>query len=152
MAIDSIDYGTDKISTHSFTENAVEKHTERIAPGCGVAGAWDVTASVSAVGLVGSFSLPATGRGRIIIGAKCETTADYFYSAFLVFKSSTGVTLGVSATFSPTFKLHSDGGTPAKKYATVQAFANECGASTVEMYVTALPVGATSLDLYMAAL
>ena len=152
MTTGSIDYGTHKIATHSFTEDAVTKDVERIAPGCGVVGAWDVTANVTAVGLVGSFSLPSTGRGRIIIGAKCETTADYFYSAFLIFKSSTGVTLGVSATFSPTFKFHSDGGSPDKKYATVQAFANECGASTVEMYLTALPVGATSIDLYMAAL
>ena len=38
MSTGSIDYGTRKIATHSFTEDSVTKDVERIAPGCGVLG------------------------------------------------------------------------------------------------------------------
>lgn len=153
MALDKIAYGTDNIATHSGTENAAEVHLERIAPGAGILGTWDDSAEgVSALGLVSGFSVTCAMRGRIILGAKCNTTADYFYSGFLVFKNSSGTVVGVSATVSPTFKALDDGGSPAKKYATIQCFGNECGATTVEFYLTAFPSGATAIDLYMAAI
>lgn len=153
MALDNITYGTDYIATHSGTENATEVHLERITPGAGILGVWDDSAEgVSATGLVSGFSVSCAMRGRIVLGAKCATSADLFYSGFLVFKNSVGTIVGVSATISPAFKVLDDGGSPAKKYAAIQCFGNECGASTVEFYLTALPSGATAIDLYMAAL
>lgn len=141
------------IATHLVTESGVDRHIERIAPGAGQLGDWDDTAAgVTAVGLVSGLSVSAIGRGRIIVGAKCETSVDYTYSFYLVFKNASAVVIGVSATVFATFKHISDGGTPDKKYAAVQCFANDCGATTVELYLVSMPAGATSIDLCMAAL
>ena len=36
MALSNIEYGADKLATHSFTESSETKHVERVAPGAGV--------------------------------------------------------------------------------------------------------------------
>ena len=149
MAADSITYGSDNIATHSFTEDAETRHVERVAPAAGVLGAWDDTATVTATGLVSGFSVSSVGKGRIIIGATCNTTALYFYTFRLVFKNSAGSVVGVSASVSPKFGAHNDG---TNEYAEIAVFANDCGASTVEMYVEALPSGATTMTINMAAI
>ena len=156
MALDDLGFTEgvgSNIATHKITEDAVDKHIERIAPGAGQLGAWDDSATgVTAAGLVSGLSVTTTGKGRIIVGAKCETTTDYTYSFFLVFKNSSAAVVGTSATVIASFKPIDDGGSPAKKYATLQVFANDCGATTAELYLVSLPSGASSIDLYMAAL
>lgn len=156
MALDDLGFtegSGSNVATHKISEGGVDRHIERIAPGAGQLGAWDDSAiGVTAAGLVSGLSVTATGKGRIVIGALCETSADYTYSFFLVFKNSTGAVVGTSATVIATFKPIDNGGSPAKKYATLQVFANDCGATTVELYLVSLPSGATSIDLYMAAL
>ncbi|MCE5199077.1 hypothetical protein LLG39_08880 [bacterium] len=156
MALDELGFTEGvgaNVATHVVTEDAKTKHIERIAPGAGQLGDWDNSVTgVTAVGLVSGLSVSAIGRGRIIVGAKCETSLDYSYSFFLVFKNASAVVVGVSATVFATFKQVSDGGSPDKRYASIQCFANDCGATTVELYLVSLPAGATSIDLYMAAL
>ena len=132
MALDKLIFGTENIATHSFTEAAEERHVERVAPGAGVLGAWDDTATITATGLVADFSVDTTGRGRIIVGCLCEV-------------------VGLSAEVSSALTEVNDGGTPSKRYGTLTVFANDVGASSVQMYVTELPFGATSVDLNMAA-
>lgn len=152
MTIDAIDYGSDKIATHSFTEDAVEKHVERITAGAGVLGAWDDTATITATGLVADFTVPTTGKGRIIIGCLCEGTLATTLKFKLQFKNSAGTVVGLSSGVSATLTEVTDGGSPAKRYGTLTVFANDVGASSVQMYITALPAGATAVDVMMAAI
>ena len=69
----------------------------------------------------------------------------------LQFKNSAGTIVGLSAEVSSALTEVNDGGTPSKRYGTLTVFANDVGASSVQMYVTELPFGATSVDLNMAA-
>lgn len=152
MTLDSIVYGTDHIATHSFTEGIEERHVERVAPGAGILNAWDDTATITAVGLVADFSVDTTGRGRIIIGCLCEAALDTTLKFRLQFKNSNGDVVGLSAEVTSTLTEVDDGGTPAKRYGTLTVFANDVGASSVQMYVTELPAAATSAILNMAAI
>ena len=151
MALDKLIFGTENIATHSFTEAAEERHVERVALGAGVLGAWDDTATITATGLVADFSVNTTGRGRIIVGCLCEADLAATLKFRLQFKNSVGTVVGLSAEVTSTLTEVDDGGTPAKRYGTLTVFANDVGASSVQMYVTALPSGATSVDLNMAA-
>lgn len=152
MAFDSLVYGDDKIATHSFTEGAEERHVERIAPAAGVLGAWDVTASPTATGLVGSFTLDTTGKGRIIVGCLCNAALATTFKFRLVFANSSSQVVGTTAEVTSTLTETTDGGSPAKRYGTVTVFANDIGASSAKMYITALPESATSIDVKMAAI
>ena len=152
MALDKLVFGSDNIATHSFTEATEERHVERVAPGAGVLGAWDDTATITATGLVADFSVDTTGRGRIIVGCLCEGTLATTLKFKLQFKNSAGTVVGLSAEVSSALTEVTDGGSPAKRYGTLTVFANDVAASSVQMYVTALPVGATSVDLNMAAI
>lgn len=152
MALDKLIFGTENIATHSFTEDTEERHVERVAPGAGVLGAWDDTVTITATGLVADFSVDTTGRGRIIVGCLCEAALAATLKFRLQFKNSVGTVVGLSAEVTSTLTEVDDGGTPAKRYGTLTVFANDVGASSVQMYVTALPSGATSVDLNMAAI
>ena len=152
MALGSVEYGADRLATHSFSEGGQTKNVERVAPGSGVLGAWDVTAEVTATGLVADFSVDTTGRGRIIVGCLCEAALATTLKFRLQFKNSAGTVVGLSAEVSSALTEVDDGGTPAKRYGTLTVFANDVGASSVQMYVTALPSAATSVDLNMAAI
>ena len=152
MALSNIEYGADKLATHSFTESSETKHVERVAPGAGVLGAWDDTATIIATGLVDDFSVDTTGRGRIIVGCLCEAALATTLKFRLQFKNSAGTVVGLSAEVTSALTEVDDGGTPAKRYGTLTVFANDVGASSVQMYVTELPAAATSVDLNMAAI
>ena len=152
MALGSVEYGADRLATHSFSEGGQTKNVERVAPGSGVLGAWDVTASPTATGLVGSFTLDTTGKGRIIVGCLCEAALATTLKFRLQFKNSAGTVVGLSAEVTSALTEVDDAGSPAKRYGTVTVFANDVGASSVQMYVTALPSGATAVDLMMAAI
>lgn len=152
MALDKLVFGFDNIATHSFTEAAEERHVERVAPGAGVLGAWDDTATITATGLVADFSVDTTGRGRIIVGCLCEAALATTLKFRLQFKNSVGTVVGLSAEVTAALTEVNDGGTPAKRYGTLIVFANDVGASSVQMYVTAIPAAATSVILNMAAI
>lgn len=137
------------VAVHSVTEDAETRVIERIAPGAGQTGAWEDTATATTTGLVSGFSVSTIGKGRIIVGAICNTTAGLFYTFRLVFKNSAGTVMGVSASVSPKFGALTDG---TSEYAELAVFANDCGASSVELYLEALPVGASTMDIMLAAL
>ena len=152
MALDSMIYGTGFIATHSFSEDTETKHVERVAPGAGVLGAWDDTATITATGLVADFSVDTTGRGRIIVGCLCEAALATTLKFRLQFKNSAGTVVGLSAEVISSLTEVTDGGSPAKLYGTLTVFSNDVGASSVQMYVTVLPDAATSVVLNMAAI
>ena len=152
MALDSIAYGTSFIATHSFLEDGQTKNVERVAPGAGVLGAWDVTASPTTTGLVGSFTLDTTGKGRIIVGCLCDAALATTFKFRLVFSNSASQVVGTTAEVTATLTEITDGGSPAKRYGTVTVFANDLGASSAQMYITALPDAATAIDVRMAAI
>lgn len=152
MALDKLVFGSDNIATHSFTEATEERHVERVAPGAGVLGAWDDTATITATGLVADFSVDTTGRGRIIVGCLCEAALATTLKFRLQFKNSAGTVVGLSAEVTSSLTEVLDGGTPSRRYGTLTVFANDVGASSVQMYVTAIPDAATSVILNMAAI
>lgn len=152
MALGSIEYGADRLATHSFSEGGQTKNVERVAPSAGVLGAWDDTATIIATGLVADFSVDTTGRGRIIVGCLCEAALATMLKFRLQFKNSAGTVVGLSAEVTSALTEVTDGGSPAKRYGTLTVFANDVGASSVQMYVTALPAAATSVVLNMAAI
>ena len=152
MALGSVEYGADRLATHSFSEGGQTKNVERVAPGAGVLGAWDDTATITATGLVADFSVDTTGRGRIIVGCLCEAALATTLKFRLQFKNSAGVVVGLSAEVTSTLTEVDDAGSPAKRYGTVTVFANDVGASSVQMYVTEIPSAATNVVLNMAAI
>ena len=152
MTLDKLAFGTEYIATHSFPEDSEEKHVERVAPGAGVLAAWDDTATITAVGLVTDFSVDTTGRGRIVVGCLCEAALAATLKFRLQFKNSTGTVVGLSAEVSSALTEVTDEGSPAKRYGTITVFSNDVGASSVQMYVTALPAAATSVILNMASI
>ena len=152
MALGSVEYGADRLATHSFSEGGQTKNVERVAPGSGVLGAWDVTASPTATGLVGSFTLDTTGKGRIIVGCLCDAALAATLKFRLVFSNSSSQVVGTTAEVTATLTETTDGGSPAKRYGTVTVFANDLGASSAQMYITELPASATSVDVKMAAI
>ena len=152
MALNKIDYGSDKIATHSFIEATETRHVERVAPGAGVLGSWDDTATVTATGLVSGLSADCTGRGRIVVGCLCDAALATTLKFKLVLKNSSGTIIGLSAEVSSALTEVTDGGSPAKRYGTVIVFSNDAGASSAEVYVTALPASATAIDINLAAL
>ena len=152
MALGSIEYGADRLATHSFSEGGQTKNVERVAPGSGVLGAWDVTASPTATGLVSSFSLDTVGKGRIVVGCLCNAALATTFKFRLVFRNSVNQIVGTTAEVTSTLTEIDDGGSPAKRYGTVTVFANDLGASSAQMYITALPAAATSIDVKMAAI
>jgi len=152
MALDDLGFTEGvgaNVATHKVSEDGVDRHIERIAPGAGQVGAWEDTATVTETGLVSDFSASTIGKGRIIVGAICNTTAELFYKFRLVFKNSAGTVMGVSASVSPKFGALADG---TNEYAELAVFANDCGASSVELWLEALPVGAATMDIMLAAL
>lgn len=127
------------IASYSFSEDSETKHMERIAPGAGVlASGWAYT-SVTAVGLVSGLSCVTIGKGRIIVTAKAVTGNTDYFGFRLVFKDGAGVIIGTSQLIQPVFTEHVSG---SDRFATVSAFANDCCASSVEIYVTTLPTSA----------
>ena len=143
MALDSMIYGTNHIATHSFSEGAETKHIERIAPSAGIVSGWEATKSVSAVGAVASFSLACVGKGRIVIGATATSASsakDDSVSFRLVFKDASGDILGVSAKAEcvlTSFEYNS------VRFGTLVVFSNDCGASSIEVFVEAIKAGVT---------
>lgn len=152
MALSSVEYGADRLATHSFTESEQTKHIERVAPGSGVLGAWEVTASPTVTGLVGSFTLTTTGKGRIVVGCLCNAALATAFKFRLVFKNSETQIVGTTAEVTAVLTEVTDGGSPAKRYGTVIVFANDLGATSAQMYITALPAEATAIDVKMAAI
>ena len=152
MALDSMIYGTGFIATHSFSEGGQTKNVERVAPGSGVLGAWGVTASPTATGLVSSFSLDTVGKGRIVVGCLCNAALATTLKFRLVFRNSANQVVGTTTEVTSTLTETTGGGSPAKRYGTITVFSNDIGASSVQMYVTTLPSGATAVDLMMAAI
>ena len=127
------------IASHSFTEDSVTKHMERIAPGAGVlASGWSYT-SVTAVGLVSGLSCATVGKGRIAVMAKAQTGNTDYFGFRLVYKDGAGVVMGVSELIQPVFGEHTSG---SDRFSTISVFANDCCASSVEVYVTTLPTSA----------
>lgn len=110
MALDKLVFGSDNIATHSFTEATEERHVERVAPGAGVLGAWDDTATITATGLVADFSVDTTGRGRIIVGCLCEAALATMLKFRLQFKNSSGTVVGLSAEVTSALTEVTDGG------------------------------------------
>lgn len=127
------------VASHAFTEDGVTKHMERIAPGAGVLSALPAATTVSAIGLVGALSVNCEGKGRIIFSAKATTSNGDFCTARLVFKAADGAVIGMSVLTQSTFAELESGGSPSYRYGTVSAFANDCCAATVELYVVQLP-------------
>ena len=127
------------VASYSFTEDAVTKHMERIAPGAGVlASGWSYT-SATAVGLVSGLSCSTIGKGRIIVAAKAETGNTDYFGFRLVFKDGAGVVIGTSQLIQPIFTELTSGD---DRFAEVSAFANDICASSVEIYITTLPTSA----------
>ena len=152
MALGSVEYGADRLATHSFSEGGQTKNVERVAPGAGVLGTWDDTATITATGLVADFSVDTTGRGRIVVGCLCNAGLATTLKFRLVFSNSSSQVVGTTAEVTATLTETTDGGSPAKRYGTVTVFANDLGASSAQMYITALPALATSVDVKMAAI
>ena len=152
MAFSSIPYGDAAIATHSIVEDFVPKQVERVAPGAGVLGAWDATGAATAVGLVPELSADTAGKGRIIVGVLCEEALAAVLKFRLVFKNSAGFVIGLSAEVESSLTELDDGAKPAKRYGTLTIFANDAGASTAEVYITAMPGAASSVTLMLAAL
>ena len=155
MAAGSIDYGSDKIATFSFTEGGDEKHTERIAAGAGVyPTSHDDTVTAVVVGLADIFAV-TTGKGRIVIGGKADTTLGATFSVRAVYyKNETpaaGEIIGLSAAVILTTTALTDGGTPAKRLSTLAVFANDVGASAVGIYLEAITPN-NSVDLTISAM
>lgn len=126
------------IASHSFTEDGVVKHTERIAAGAGVAGAL-AEVTVTTVGLIPAFSVLTAGKGRIIIGAKAVTGAGDYCSFFLVYKNPEGAVIGTSPLIQAICSLYTDGGEPNYRFMNVTVFSNDVGATSVEIYMAVLP-------------
>ena len=152
MALDSLEYGSDKIATHSFTESAETVHVERVAPAAGILGEWASTAAPTTTGLVSTFSLDTAGKGRIIVGCLCNVALAATFKFRLIFYNSVSAIVGTTAEVTSTLTEVTDGGSPAKRYGTVTVFANDLGASSVQMYITALPAEATAINVSMAAI
>lgn len=143
MALGSISFLDDKIATYTFSEASQTKHIERIAPSAGVVSGWEATKSVSAVGAVASFSLACVGKGRIVIGATATSASsakDDSVSFRLVFKDSSGDILGVSAEAECVLTSFEDN---SVRFGTLVVFSNDCGASSVEVFVEAIKAGVT---------
>ena len=152
MAVGSIEYGADRLATHTFEEGSTTKHVERVAPSAGILPLWEAEATITAVGLVGSFSVNTAGKGRVVVGCLCDAALAATLKLRLVFKNSANAIVGVSAEATSALGEVTDGGSPAKRYGTILAFSNDVGASSVNVYVTALPAAATSLDIKGAAI
>ena len=156
MATGSIDYGTHKIATHSFTEDAVTKDVERIAPAAGVVStcAWGTDDFAMTSTGMSSTSVSTVGKGRIIILARAlsaNVTSSNTYSFRLAFYAADGGYMGSSALVSPGFGSEDDGG-PTNIYATPVVFANDVGASTAKIYLQTLPGTATSISIMLKAI
>ena len=152
MTLGSIEYGADRLATHSFSEGGQTKNIERVAPGSGILADWAATASPTATGLVSSFSLDTVGKGRIVVGCLCNAALATTFKFRLVFRNSANQVVGATAEVTSTLTEIDDGGSPAKRYGTVTVFANDLGASSAQMYITALPAAATAIDVRMAAI
>lgn len=153
MAGDYIEYGSDKIATHSFPEGGETKHTERICPGAGVyPDPPDDTAVATTTGLVANFFAVTTGKGRIVVSGKAETTAGATFSIQLVYykteTQSAANIIGVSSTVILTMSSLLDGGDPSLRLAGVAVFANDVGARSVGVnLVTITPNNSVSLEI-----
>ncbi len=139
------------VASHSFTEDSVTKHMERIAPGAGVMASFGDDASITTVGLVSGFSVACEGKGRIILSTKAATANGDFCTFRLVFKNSNGDVIGTSVLTQSTFTELTSGGSPDYRYGTASAFANDCCAATVEVYVVQIPTNGTLLA-YLSAI
>lgn len=139
------------IASFSFTEDAVTKHMERIAPGAGVMATFGDSATVTAVGLVSSFSVDCTGKGRIVFAVKAVTANGDFCTYRLVFKNGNGDVIGTSVLTQSSFTELTSGGSPNYRYGTVSVFANDCGAVSVEVYIVQLSSN-ESMECYLAAI
>lgn len=139
------------IASHSFTEGGVTKHMERIAPGAGVMDTFDDTATVMAVGLVSGLSVDCTGKGRIVFAVKAATANGDFCTFRLVFKNGNGDVIGTSVLTQSSFTELTSGGSPDYRYGTVSAFANDCGATSAEVYIVQISSN-ESMVCYLAAI
>lgn len=124
------------IASYSFTEDAETKHMERIAPGAGVLPSGWAYTSVTAAGLVNGLSCSTVGKGRIVVMAKATTGNTDYFGFRLVYKDEAGAVVGTSQLIQPTFTELTSG---SDRFATVAAFANDCCASSVELYIVSLP-------------
>lgn len=151
MALDSMVYGVDNIATHSFSEGSETRHVERVAPASGVLGAWEDTAEVTATGSVYDFSVNTSGRGRIVVGCLARGSQNTTCKFRLIFKNSDDEVVGLSAEAESRIAIFKEGS--INDYlGTITVFSNDVGASSVGVYVTALPAGATMTMLQLAAI
>lgn len=153
MAADSLGFteGTGaNLAGYSFTEGGETRFIERIAPGSGVFGGWEDTATVTTTGVVSGLLCTTTGKGRIVVGCKAETTTGDTFSFRLVYYDASSNVMGLSALITQPFTAVTDGGSPAKKFSAISAFANDVGASTVGLYIDDVSSNA-SMDVYLAA-
>lgn len=139
------------IASFAFTEDAVTKHMERIAPGAGVMATFGDSATVTTVGLVSSFSVDCAGKGRIVFAVKAATANGDFCTFRLVFKNGNGDVIGTSVLTQSSFTELTSGGSPNYRYGTVSAFANDCGATSVEVYIVQISSN-ESMVCYLAAI
>ena len=152
MALDSMIYGTDYIATHSFSEGAETKHVERVAPAAGVLGTWDDDAFITATGMVSNLTVNTTGKGRIVVGCIAVGASDTSFKFRLVFSNSSGDIIGVSAEAESYITTMLKELTSNYYYGTMTVFANDVGASYVNMYATELPASAMGTYVYVAAI
>ena len=108
MTTGSIDYGTHKIATHSFTEDSVTKDVERIAPAAGVMAtcAWGTdSTAVSTTGL-STISVNCAGSGRIVVATRgLASVISYLNTATfrIAFYAADNSLIGYSARIFPEF-------------------------------------------------
>lgn len=151
MALDSMVYGVDNIATHSFSEGSETRHVERVAPAAGVLDAWEDTAQVTALGAVYDFYVNTSGRGRIVVGCIAKGSQNTTCKFRLLFKNSNDEVIGISAEATSDIVIFKEGS--INDYiGTVTVFSNDVGASSVGVYVTALPAGAVYTTLSLSAI
>ena len=152
MALDSMIYGTDYIATHSFSEGTETKHVERVAPAAGVLGTWGDDGFATATGIVPNLTIDTIGKGRIVVGCIAVGTSNKYFKFRLMFKNSEGVIVGVSAEVESYITTILKEFTTNNYYGTITVFSNDVGASSVQVYATALPESAMGTYVYLAAI
>lgn len=137
-----------KLATHRIYEDGVDKEMERIVAGAGRFEAWDNAATATTTGLLTSAYTPCEGKGRIIVSARAVTTEYDTVKLRVVFYSSGGDILCVSASIviSMSALLVS-----TKRVGSGVAFANDFGASNFSIYVEKLTSN-NSTDFLLAAI
>ena len=140
------------VGTHTVTRAGETQEIEVIAPGAGVLATWDWDTEVTTLTSVGdaSISVDTQGAGRIVVGMRSSSAAVAESANFmLMFYAADDGLICPSAAVAPVVTAYSDG---TYYYLTVCAFANDVGAASVGLFLSALPASATSVDIIVKAL